>query len=503
MTVADASVGFNWLDADARLEILEAAGCAIWVYDGDETRYVNEALAELTGYSRDELLQPGAFRDIIHPDSLDLIVSRGKARVRGEDVPDSYEVAVITKARDVRTLSIHARRLVLSMGPVSLVTAVDITQLRDAERTIRVGSDIVRELLHSLPAHVITTDVAGKPTFVNSHWLDYTGLSAEVAMQSGTASVIHPDDARRAAAAWAEARRTEQPYDIDYRVLDRHRQYRWQTFRIRPVRNPDGDVVGWTSASVDVHEARELAEQLGAANAQLVEANQAKDEVLGLVSHELRSPLTAVLSGARLLHERAETLTDDDRRAVAADVESHAQRLQGIIENMLVLSRGGAMEAPALEPVLLTHLVRRVVDDFRRHTPGRPVALDLASNVSVVLANATFVEQILRNLLTNANKYAAGGSGIDVRLALSNDETSVELSVGDRGPGIHEDEIERVFDAFYRSTNNPRGTFGVGLGLTVCRRLAELQGGSVTVRNREGGGCEFQLSLPAMAETAD
>ena len=479
--------------SDAELEVLNSVGFGVWVFDGRDTRHVNDALAEITGYSREELLQPGFFHTLLRDDYRDLVLERGRARVRGEVVPDTYEVVVVTKDGRERVLTLNARITRLPMGTVSVVSAIDVTPLREAEGTIREGGAIVRALLDALPAHVITTGLDGKPTFVNQHWIEYTGMSQETAMASGTASVIHPDDRETASRRWSQARHTKEGYEIEYRVRDRRGDYRWQTFRILPLRNANDEVVGWISASVDVHDAVELQTRLRDANRELEAANAAKDEILGLVSHELRSPLTALLGFAGMLLTRGETLTVEERQSVAGDLHANARRLQAIIENMLVLSRAGVMDAPELEPVLLERVVERVLDDFRRQHRNRDVGLLVQTNCPIALANRTFLEQVLHNLLTNADKYSPPGSEIGVLIDATAD--TVTLAVTDRGPGVPLDDMDRLFEPFYRSPAHASTTFGVGLGLTVCERLVSLQGGTIRVARREGGGTVFTVAL--------
>lgn len=498
MTAESGSAVF--LDRDARLALLDSVCCGVWVYDGDRVRYVNRALADITGFTREELLEPSFFERLVHPEDRELLVSRGQARVRGESVPDQYEIRVFHRAGEVLTLRIDARRAEFEIGPVSVVSATDVTPLKAAQRTIREGTLQVLSLLHALPAHVIGTDPAGKPTFVNDHWLEFTGQSREAAMATGTAGLMHPDDRKRAGRAWSSAKKAGKSYDIDYRVRDRHGEFRWQNFRIRPVKDQHENVLGWVSVSVDIQDAKDLQEQLELANEQLAEAVHAKDEVLGLISHELRTPLTTLLGNARFLRAREADLTPEDRKRVATDLESDARRLYAIIENMLVLSRASVGEPAEIEPVHLFRLAETALADFRARVTEREVTLTAAGPPAFALANPTYYQQILGNLLSNADKYSPAGQPVEVTVTFT--PAGAATIVADRGPGIPEGEIEKVFDPFFRSPRQARRVSGAGLGLTVCQRLVELQGGTISVSGREGGGCQFTFILP-LAEFED
>ncbi|MEO6399167.1 MAG: PAS domain-containing sensor histidine kinase [Tepidiformaceae bacterium] len=484
-----------FLDRDARLALLDTVCCGVWVYDGEDVRYVNRALSDITGFSREELLEPGFFAKLIHPDDRDSLLARGQARVRGETVPDQYEIRIIGRSGELRDLRIDARRVVFDVGPASVVSATDVTPLKDAQRAIREGTVQVRSLLHALPAHVIGTDATGKPTFVNNHWLEFTGQSRGEAMRTGTSSLMHDDDRKRAGRAWSAAKKAGEGYDIDYRVRDRHGDFRWQNFRIRPVKDRDEQVLGWVSVSVDIQDAKALQEQLELANDQLADAVHAKDEVLGLISHELRTPLTTLLGNARFLRTRADELTSEDRVRVATDLENDARRLYAIIENMLVLSRASVGEPAELEPARLVRLAESTLRDFQIRVPGREVSLISTGPPCFALANPTYYQQILGNLLSNADKYSPGGLPIDVTVSCG--ESVAATTVSDRGAGIPVDEIEKIFDPFFRSPKQSKRVSGAGLGLTVCQRLVELMDGTISVAPRDGGGCEFTFTLPA------
>jgi PAS domain S-box-containing protein len=227
-------------------------------------------------------------------------------------------------------------------------------------------------------------------------------------------------------------------------------------------------------------------------------ALEAKDEFLGVMSHELRTPITAIYGGARVLRSRAERLDGESKDRLMEDIEQESERLFRMVENLLVLSRLELGQEVSTEPVLVQRLLSKVTASFKQRRPGRPITVSAPDDLEPVAAEPHYVEQILRNLLSNADKYSPPDAPIELRAARSED--AVEVSIYDRGPGIAPEEIDLIFDRFYRSDQTARQATGIGLGLTVCKRLVEAQAGRIWARPREGGGLAVGINLPLCKE---
>jgi K+-sensing histidine kinase KdpD len=227
-------------------------------------------------------------------------------------------------------------------------------------------------------------------------------------------------------------------------------------------------------------------------------ANEAKDEFLGLVSHELRTPITTIYGGARVLRSRGEQLDQQSKAAIVEDIERETERLHRIVEDLLVLARLEFGQEIAREPVLLQRVLEKCARNFGQRNPARPLELRMASELGPVAGEANYLEQVMRNLLNNAEKYSPQGSPIEIRAEVVGDEAVV--SVRDRGPGIAPEEAESIFERFYRAEKTSATSKGLGLGLTVCKRLIEAQGGRTWARPRKGGGLDIGFTLPLYSE---
>jgi signal transduction histidine kinase len=255
-------------------------------------------------------------------------------------------------------------------------------------------------------------------------------------------------------------------------------------------------IASWASIALDnsrlYSEAKETQEELR-------RANRAKDDFLGIVAHELRTPITTIYGGARLLGSRRAQLDAESANELVTDIEQESERLYRLIQNLLVLARTESKTVQVQrEPVAVNHTLQKLVATFSRRRANRMVQLNVGPQVEVVIAEETYLEQILLNLLTNADKYSPPDQPIDIEVRAEGRECV--FRVMDRGPGVPESEIEKIFQSFYRSDATAGRARGTGVGLAVCRRLVEAQGGRIWASMREGGGLEiaFCLALPAV-----
>lgn len=318
------------------------------------------------------------------------------------------------------------------------------------------------------------------------------GASASVRMKDVLATVFEEDRAAVAAAV-EHSVDSGNPYDVEYRVLASDGSLRWlnSTGRTtawlagRPTRMLGivRDVTSWRNAEAD-------RDRLLAAERHV---QRIRDAFIEVLSHELRTPMTTIIGGAELL-ERGH-LTPDRVLDVAHDVREEAERMIRLIEDLLVLSRAerGSLEISD-EPVLIQRVVERVTRDIQRRQPSLAIDIALAADLAPVRGELTYVEQVLRNLVGNAAKYGPAGGPIRIEGALV--DGYVEIRVLDVGPGIGDDDLERVFELFYRSRETASRVSGAGIGLFVCRQLVELMGGRIWCRPRPEGGSEFGFTLP-------
>jgi PAS domain S-box-containing protein len=224
-------------------------------------------------------------------------------------------------------------------------------------------------------------------------------------------------------------------------------------------------------------------------------AEQIKQDFVSMVSHELRSPLTPLRGFLVSLIEGTVDDDPDTRLEYYRIMLRQAQRLERVVNDMLdasLIEAGGLVVD--LQPAPLDHLLGRIVREFREQHPDRPVVLHDSHRSSIVFADPFRVEQIVLNLLSNADKYTPGGLPIDV--STETWDGSVTVSVRDIGPGIPPEHQPLIFDRFYRvKEGSAVGRPGTGLGLYIARTLVEAMSGRIWVDSGIGIGTTFSFSL--------
>jgi two-component system sensor histidine kinase KdpD len=219
---------------------------------------------------------------------------------------------------------------------------------------------------------------------------------------------------------------------------------------------------------------------------------QQRNALLAAVSHDFRTPLASIIGAVSSLRSQHDKLGAPDRSALLALIDGEAQHLAAMTENTLQWARlSGPQPGLRADWESIEEVVGSMLTRVRRRDPSRRVQAQVPGGLPLVRADAVLLSQLLENLVDNALKYSEGP--VELRVQAQADALCVDVL--DRGPGIADADLPHVFDTFYRGAQ-VRSQRGAGLGLAVGRSIAELHGGSLTVRPREGGGSRFRLSLP-------
>jgi two-component system OmpR family sensor kinase len=209
-------------------------------------------------------------------------------------------------------------------------------------------------------------------------------------------------------------------------------------------------------------------------------------------SHELRTPLAAVRAYAELFTRGAAQRPEDLARSMTG-ITREAERMSLLVEDLMLLARLDEGRPLELKPVDIRKVVAEAVETAHMVEPGRPIETHL--DEATVLGDHDRLRQIVDNLLANVRAHTPAGTRVDVSLRRL--DGTAQITVADAGPGMDDEQVQHVFERFYRTdASRARASGGVGLGLSIVAAVAEAHGGTVSVAARAGEGATFVIELP-------
>jgi signal transduction histidine kinase len=283
---------------------------------------------------------------------------------------------------------------------------------------------------------------------------------------------------------------------VEYRFRMGDGRYRWVADHFTVQTDADGTPTYRTGIIRDVTEQKAAALAMAEARESAERASLAKSQFLAVMSHELRTPLNGVIGFAALLENEVLGPLVPAQRDAIARIQGSAWHLVGIIDEILTFTRAEAgKEEVRQDEVDVAGVAREVVAMLQGQARAQATTLRLrGSRRLVALTDGGKVRQILTNLVGNALKYTDAGH-VGVEVAVEDDFAAVRVQ--DTGPGIPLDHLDAIFEPFFQlDSSRTRTRGGTGLGLTICRRLAHLLGGDVTVSSTPGEGSTFTLRIP-------
>jgi PAS domain S-box-containing protein len=487
--------------------IVDTASEAIFIIQHEHIALANPAMAQMTGYSLQELTTR-PFTDFIHPQDRDMVHDRYSRRVSGQFAPSSYDVRL--QHKDGRTIwgSLSAVRLEWKGRPASLAVVADITERKEMEQALRESEERLALALDAVNDALWDWNVQTGEAYFSPRYALMLGFEPEEIPPGYDTwrSLVHPDDLPAAEKLIQEHIQQGQPFEIEFRLRSKHGGFRWILGRGRMVsRDADGRPLRMVGTHVDITERKHLEQDILAAKNKAEAANQAKSEFLANISHEIRTPLNGVLGMLQLL--RATQMPAEQAEYVNTALTA-GRSLLALLNDILSLSQieSGVVELHP-EPAELSETLDSVLKAFQPQADVKNLDLDGRVHPDVpqrLLVDEGRLRQILFNLVGNAIKFTDQGF---VRVDIDSlphsipDGSSLYLcTVQDTGPGIPEDQINACLEPFtqlepvYTKTHG-----GVGLGLRIVRRLVGLLGGTLTVDTAPDEGAAFLFTFRAAA----
>ena len=375
-------------------------------------------------------------------------------------------------------------------------SAVDITEVRAAQAALQSQLAFTESLIEGNPLPTSVLDIQGRYLRVNKAWEAFSGRQRTEVIGTAAAALLTREEAGVHSARDREliASGTELRYEAQRRMQDG--AVRDLLVSKSLVRNAGGQPLGIVVAFMDITDVREAERATREARDAALQASLTKSEFMANVSHELRTPLQSILGFSELGVRRAKA--HEGLAGMFDDIHRAGKRMLALVNDLLDLARTESHEmSMSFEFLDIRGLVREVCREVRPLADARTLtlALDLPREPLVAGADALRFQQVVRNVLANAIRFSPLSGQIDITL-VQDQIGGVLLTVADRGPGVPEDELERIFDAFIQSSRTKDGSGGTGLGLAISRRIMQAHGGTITAGLREGGGSVFRIWLP-------
>lgn len=333
----------------------------------------------------------------------------------------------------------------------------------------------------------------GNTTYVSPQIEAFTGYPAEdfIADPNLWLVITHPDDREKLRAVDDESTRSRERFELEYRLLTRDGRTVWVRDEAVLREGMEGGRQEWHGVMYDITSLRHALEREQRATAHLEELDDAKNTLLTAVSHDLRTPVTAILGLSLTLARDEGALREDEKREFAARIAASARKVNRIVSDLLDLdriSRGAVvLERNQAE---VDQLVVRVLEESDVSST-HPVSLEVQHTVCSL--DYGKVERIVENLLLNAAKHTPEGTRI--HLTVEPKDGGALIAVEDEGPGVPDALRDTIFEPFTQGVT-ARNVGGVGVGLSVVARFTEMHGGRAWVENRPGGGASFKVFLP-------
>jgi PAS domain S-box-containing protein len=428
-------------------------------------------------------------------------------------------------AVNVVTFSILIWKCGKTLNGLDAVRAHAERNVQESRKALSKSEASFRQLADSMPQMVWTATANGEIDYYNQRWYEYTGTNFEQAKQWGWKPVLHPDDLQNTIDRWTQAFTSRGNYEIEYRFRRASDgAFRWHLGRARPILDAHGGAVRWFGTCTDIDDykkaeveikilneslekrVQERTAELATANEELKDSalrleysNRELQDFASVASHDLQEPLRKVQAFGDRLKTVSSAALDAQGRDYLDRMLNASRRMQSLIQDLLELARVTSQASPFL-PVDLAQVARGVLSDLEVRI-AETGALVEVGDLPTIDADALQMRQLLQNLIGNALKFHQKGKPPGVRVYAEgaghgpNADGMFRLIVKDNGIGFDEKYLDRIFAVFQRL--HGRTEFeGTGIGLAICRKIAQRHGGDITAVSTPGHGASFLVTLP-------
>lgn len=366
----------------------------------------------------------------------------------------------------------------------------DITQQRRLQSQLEAMLYQQRFLAEAIPQQIWTAMADGRLDFVNARVIDYFGESERRIIGEGWQAFVHPDDLPACLERWRACTRTGETYEVEFRLRRNNGEYRWHLARAVPMRDASGRVTKWFGTNTDVDDVKRAQDEL--------QRRAAFDQqLIGIVSHDLRNPLNAIAMATSLLLKRGHL--DDQQGKIVARIISSSERATRLIRDFLDFTQARSAGRLPIAPraANIRDIAHQVFDEVRLMHAERAATIAHHGEDTGVW-DPDRLAQLIGNLVGNAFQYGTDEGRVQVVTRGSEEELTIEVQ--NDGAPIDQATLARLFEPFQRGTRgSTRSGSSVGLGLFIAKQIVDAHRGTITVTSTPETGTVFTVRLPRNA----
>lgn len=381
-------------------------------------------------------------------------------------------------------------------------TASDITSQKELQEVIKESEEKFRQLADLVPQIIWTARPDGFTDYYNSRWYEYTGFDEDTFGDSSWIPILHPDDVELVKEFWYYSVENGNPYQLEFRIKNIYsHQYRWFLSKAVPIKDKSGVITKWFGTCTDIHEQKSITEKLEVLVAdrtkELQRSNDDLQQFAHVASHDLKEPVRKIKTFVSRLEDHLEGKLDESSTRYIERIHVAADRMFNMIDGVLAYSKINA-DSQKTTLVDLNEVIRNIETDLEivLQKSGGKI---LYQNLPKLEGATVLLYQLFYNLINNSIKFAKETIppviSISAEIINEQDKNFAVINLEDNGIGFASNQTNHIFETFTRL--NPKDRYeGTGLGLSLCKKIAERHGGSISASGVPNQGAVFTIKLP-------
>lgn len=378
-----------------------------------------------------------------------------------------------------------------------IISLFDLTHHKMQTELVRESQLRFENIANSAPVMIWITDVSGLFTFVNNIWSEFTDRTIGEELGLNWIQDVHPDDINYLVSIYQKSIDERISFTHQFRFKRKDTEYRWLMMNGIPRFNEVDIFLGFIGTCIDITQQKEDEDYIKKINDELENANQNKDKFFSIISHDLRSPLSGIMSLLDIIVSEYNSLEENERIEILTEAAKTSKNTYTLMENLLDWSRiqtGNMSYEP--QNTSLIHLFTSIRNLYNQKLNEKSISLNFDFDLEYfAYADSNMTETILRNLISNAIKFTKMFGLILISFEILDNDILIKIK--DTGVGMDEKQIAKLFKLDEtHSTVGTAGERGTGLGLMLCKELIEKQGGKIWIESVLNAGTTFYFTLP-------